>query len=123
MSLSRSTRHLLVVCLVLAGVLYRGLIPAGFMPASGEAARRGELLMLCPHGAMAMHGHGGKHADGAPLEQCPFGAAAAPSLPGAAIAFHLPPALAYARPAPGPVADTAATPRLQPPARAPPALS
>jgi len=116
-------RHQLVVCLILAGVLFRGLIPAGFMPATGEAAKRGQLLMLCTHGELAAHGHGGGHSDGSTLEQCPFGAAAAPSLPGSAVAFHLPPALLYARPALASTAATGATPRLQPPARAPPLSS
>jgi hypothetical protein len=120
---SRSTRHLLVVCLVLAAVLYRGLIPAGFMPASGEAARHGALLMVCTHGELVLHEHGGKAPAGPALEQCPFGAAAAPSLPGGALAFHLPPALAYAAPAPPTPADRGAPPHLQPPARGPPPLS
>lgn len=124
MSSVRSTRQLLVVCLVLAGVLFRGLIPAGFMPATGEAARHGALLMLCQHGELVAHGHGeGKHPGGASLEQCPFGAAAAPSLPGAAPGFHLPPALAYAPPAPLTPSERGEPPHLQPPARAPPQLS
>ncbi len=124
MSSTRSLRHQLTICLILAAVLLRGLIPAGFMPASGEAARHGALLMLCFHGQLAAQPHGGgKHADGAPLEQCPFGAAAAPSLPGSAVAFHLPPALAYARPAFVLAAVRGDSPRLQPPARAPPPLS
>ncbi len=124
MSSARSTRQLLVVCLILAGVLFRGLIPAGFMPATGEAAKHGALLMVCPHGEMAMHDHGGgKHADGPSLEQCPFGAAGAPSLPSTPVAFHLPPHLAFARPLRGAVPDRGAAPHLQPPARAPPLFS
>lgn len=123
MPLTRSQRHLLVVCLVLAGVLFRGLIPAGFMPATGEAARRGELVMLCPHGTMDMGGHGGKHGDGPALEQCPFGAAAAPSLPGGALALHLPPAPAHVGPARDDTSRRIDSPRLLPPARAPPLVS
>jgi hypothetical protein len=120
---SRSTRHLLVTCLVLAGVLLRGLIPAGFMPATGEAARHGALLMVCAHGQMAMHDHGGKAPAGPSLEQCPFGAAAAPSLPGGAPAFHLPPALAYAAPLALIPSGGGEPPHLQPPPRGPPLLS
>jgi hypothetical protein len=119
---TRATRQLLVTCLVLAGVLYRGLIPAGFMPATGEAARHGAILMVCPHGQMAMHDHGGKAPAGPSLEQCPFGAAAAPSLPGGTIALHLPPALVYAAPAQLTPSD-GGEPHLQPPARGPPQLS
>jgi hypothetical protein len=124
MSPTRSLRHQLTVCLILAAVLFRGLIPAGFMPASGEAAKHGALLMLCFHGQLATQPHGGgKHADGAALEQCPFGAAAAPSLPGTAAAFHLTPDLAYARPAFVSAAVHGDSSRLQPPARAPPLFS
>ncbi|MBV8062573.1 MAG: hypothetical protein JOY51_03210 [Nevskia sp.] len=124
MSSTRSLRHQLIVCLILAGVLFRGMIPAGFMPATGEAARKGALLVLCLHGQLLAHGpDGGRQPGGLVLEQCPFGAAATPALPHTPVAFHLPPDLAYARPAAAITADHAESPRLRPPARAPPLFS
>jgi hypothetical protein len=68
-------------------------------------------------------GHGGSAPAGASIEQCPFGAAAGPALPSVKLAFSFPPVLAHSRPDRTAVLNRAATPRLQPPARAPPLLS
>lgn len=74
--------------LLLALLLFRAYIPAGFMPASGAPF----LLQLCPSVAAGMPAHhqhhpGGSHAD---FETCPFGSA-----PGAGpISHHLDFALA-----------------------------
>ena len=120
---ARKKRHWLVICLVLAGVLFRGLIPAGFMPASGEAARHGALLVICTHGELGLHGHGGNGSGGASIEQCPFGAAAGPAVPSVKLAFSFPPDLARFRPDWNAVLSHGTSPYLQPPARGPPTLS
>jgi len=112
-----------MVCLVLAGVLYRGLIPAGFMPASGEAARHGALLVLCTHGQLGTQGQGTGGPGGVSLEQCPFGAAAGPALPSVDTAFVFPPAPDHIRAERSALFNRGASPRLLPPARAPPILS
>ena len=67
--------------LLLALLLFRAYVPAGFMPASGVPF----ALELCPT-AMAgvpahLHHHAGSHAD---FESCPFGSA-----PGAGPISHL----------------------------------
>lgn len=77
--------------LALAGMLYRSLVPAGFMPAAGEAVRAGMWLTLCPHGQLhdsraapaAPHQPAGDHG----IQLCPFGTAAATALPGAVADF------------------------------------
>jgi len=120
---TRKQRHLLVVCLVLAGVLYRGLIPPGFMPASGEAARHGALLVVCTHGQLGTHGQGAGSPGGASLEQCPFAAAAGPALPSINTAFFFPPAPDHVRADWSAISNRGGSPRLLPPARAPPVLS
>ena len=116
-------RHLPVIWLVLAGVLYRGLIPAGFMPATGEAARDGAMLMVCPHGMMGMHEHGGNGSGGASIEQCPFGAAAGPAVPGVKLVFSFAQEAAHFRPDWSAGLNRGSTPHLQPPVRGPPVLS
>jgi hypothetical protein len=60
---------------LLALLLFRAYIPAGFMPASGVPF----ALQLCPAGmaqmpAAHLHHHAGTHAD---FETCPFGSAPA----------------------------------------------
>ena len=59
---------------LLALLLFRAYVPAGFMPASGVPF----ALELCPATTMAMpghlHHHPGTHAD---FESCPFGSAPA----------------------------------------------
>ena len=58
--------------LLLAVLLFRAYVPAGFMPASGA----GFALELCPVGMTGMpthlHHSSGTHAD---FETCPFGSA------------------------------------------------
>ena len=62
--------------LLLALLLFRAYVPAGFMPASGVPF----ALELCPAATMPMpmpghlHHHPGTHAD---FESCPFGSAPA----------------------------------------------
>jgi hypothetical protein len=112
-----------VICLVLAAILYRGLIPPGFMPAGGEAMRHGTMLVLCPHGEMGMHEHGGKGSATAPLEQCPFGAAAGPAIVSAKLSLPFSPEMAPFRPEPDMAVDHRSQRHLQPPARAPPVYS
>src|SRR5260221_4311552 len=68
--------------LLLALLVFRAYIPAGFMPASGVPF----ALQLCPAATVGMpahlHHHAGTHAD---FESCPFGSA-----PGAGpISHHL----------------------------------
>ena len=123
MSSLRKHRHFLVVCLVLAAVLYRGLIPAGFMPATAEMASHGTLLVICPHGEMGMHGHAGSGSGGASLEQCPFGAAAGPALPSVKLALSFDSDAFQFRPDWRTTAARGDSPHLLPPARAPPAFS
>ncbi|MDR3418029.1 MAG: hypothetical protein P4L83_17790 [Nevskia sp.] len=115
--------RVIAVWLALAGVLYRGLIPAGFMPASGEAARHGTLLALCSHGALHVHGGDGAHAGYWSLDQCPFGAAAGPGLPAARMAWDgAPPPRATPCPHYAHLRIETAALRL-PPARGPPIRS
>ena len=124
MSFPRKRRHLLVVCLVLAAVLYRGLIPAGFMPAMGDAAHPGAQLVICPHGEMGMmHSHAGDGANGDSVEQCPFGAAAGPALPSVQLVFLFDPGPLQARTDLRAVPNQGASPYLQPPVRGPPVFS
>src|SRR3954452_9685675 len=103
--------------LILAALLLRFMVPAGFM--IGTAASGAPGLVLCPgveapiH-VMAMRGHNHAPAhDPARLREapCPFAALAAPALPPAPPAF-LPP--------PGALAEAAALPPLI--AAAPPSL-
>jgi hypothetical protein len=60
--------------LLLALLLFRAYVPAGFMPASGVPF----ALQLCPAATTGMpshlHHHPGTHAD---FESCPFGSAPA----------------------------------------------
>jgi hypothetical protein len=119
----RKRQHLLVVGLLLAGMLFRGLIPAGLMPASGAAAEHGAVLVVCHHGELAVHGHGGSGSAGTSVEQCPFGAAAGAAVPGVKAVFSFGPALAVAGVDWNAVAPRGSAPRLQPPARAPPTFS
>src|SRR5258708_9199142 len=65
--------------LLLALLLFRAYVPAGFMPASGVPF----ALELCPAATAGMpahlHHHAGSHATGshADFESCPFGSAPA----------------------------------------------
>jgi hypothetical protein len=87
---------------LLALLLFRAYVPAGFMPASGIPF----ALELCPVGMAAphhhpgspehtgSHDHGGSHAD---FEACPFGSAPAAGPISHHIAFQAP-APALSRP-------------------------
>ena len=92
---------------LLALLLFRAYVPAGFMPASGVPF----ALELCPAttlGALAhVHHHPGTHAD---FESCPFGSA-----PAAGPISHL---LVFASAAPAPVARMALLDSLPPTLRA-----
>ena len=110
--------------LALAGLLYRALIPAGFMPASHAQAQTGAVMVMCPGGMMMPAGdmEQGKPQAHA-YAQCAFAEAAGPVLP---------PALPVLPPAPLPSAllparHTLDSPlrltRIRPPARAPPLYS
>ena len=111
---------------MLAAVLYRGLIPAGLMPASGAAAAHGAVLMICPHGDMVMpasHDHGGKGPGSGSIEQCPFGAAAGPAAPSLRFAPNFGTGSASNLPDRNIAVAPGSSPRLQPPARGPPIVS
>jgi hypothetical protein len=81
---------------LLALLLFRAYIPAGFMPAGGIPF----ALELCPVGLAGMpaaahhHDHGGSHAN---FEACPFGSAPAAGPISHYIAFQAP-APALSRP-------------------------
>ena len=72
-SLKRS-RHELIATLVLVGLVFRGLIPAGFMPSSEHPLR----LEICHDGfpvqLLAHHRHSGSQLH---VEHCLFGAGSA----------------------------------------------
>ena len=92
---------------LLALLLFRAYVPAGFMPASGVPF----ALELCPATMMAMpghlHHHPGTHAD---FESCPFGSA-----PAAGPISHL---IVFAAAVPAPVARMADLESLPPTLRA-----
>jgi hypothetical protein len=93
--------------LLLALLLFRAYVPAGFMPASGTPF----ALELCPTAMAGMpahaHHHGGTHAD---FESCPFGSA-----PGAGPISH---PIDFASAGPAPVPRMAAVDTLPVPHRA-----
>ena len=71
--LNRKHRRALITSTLLVTLLWRALIPSGFMPAADGSAS----LVVCPDGMPDMvmgqaagHPHGGNH-----TEHCPFGAA------------------------------------------------
>lgn len=120
--------------MVAAATLLRVMVPAGFMPAVGDA---GLTLVVCPgtveaapmrHDAAMMAGMAhGDRPDGAPAAPrgCAFADLAVPLIGGAdavllaaAVAFVL--ALGLARRS---VVPVRAAPRLRPPSQAPPALA
>ena len=119
---SRSTLRSFALLLALTGVLFRGLIPAGFMPSTLQAADRPALLVLCSHGQLDIQGtdDGDGGTGHSSFDQCPFGAATGPALPGSVTEF------AFASvPGDAPAPSLTAPPysgsiRLQPPARGPP---
>lgn len=104
--------------LALAAVLYRALIPAGFMPATAEQARQGAVLVLCSGGLLKQSqepGHPAAHA----YEQCAFAAAAAPALPPSVAAAASFPA-AFTVPAAAQPAAQSLPQLALPPVRGPP---
>src|SRR3954465_6353268 len=114
--------------LILAALLLRFMVPAGFMV--GTAASGAPALVICPgfeaslHVAAMHHHRPAPHHDPANHREapCPFGALAAPALPPAPHAF-LPPPAALAEAAALPPRIAAAAPSLAappPPATGPP---
>lgn len=87
----RSLRHSAVL-LALAATLLRVLVPAGWMPSASDGA----FVMLCTANGLVQVLDPGSAADGgdapgshAPAADgaCPFGASAAPGLPGDTVQF------------------------------------
>jgi hypothetical protein len=74
---SKSSRPSVLAIVLLATLVFRAYIPAGFMPASGTPF----LVELCPafEGAVpAEHAHHHHHSQGhADFQNCPFGSAPA----------------------------------------------
>jgi hypothetical protein len=123
MKSSRSTLRSLALLLALTGMLFRGLIPVGFMPSMLPATNHGAVLVFCNHGQLDVQSQGEGGSDHSSTEQCPFGAAIGPALLGAIglFAFERPrvdtrPVLRIALRFPG-------FSHLQPPPRGPPVLS
>ena len=84
--------HRCTLLLALLGVLYRGLIPAGFMPAVPAEAQRGAWLALCSGGTLkSLAAPGQPQAPAAhAYAECAFALAAVPALPAAAVRPTLP---------------------------------
>jgi hypothetical protein len=126
MSSSRSTLRTFALLLALTGVLFRGLIPAGFMPALGADASGGAVLVLCSGGALKSaaaatdpHGHPAAQA----MDDCPFAAASSPALP-PALASLLPVLQADVEPIrQGEAARPSSHRHPLPPARGPPRIA
>ena len=112
----------LAAWLALAAVLYRGLIPVGFMPVRAADAAGGVALAICTGGHLgntAQHPAGGA----AQPAECPFAfAAMASPLPALPVVpfFGVPAAAGVAQPAPSPAVRLA---DVRPPARGPPTVS
>lgn len=123
----RSNWRSLALLLALTGVLFRGLIPAGFMPAVGTAQPNGAILALCSGGLLKAAPATGGDPAGAPAaaasDECPFATAASPALP--PDLPQLPPLPVAAS---APLGDLSLPPAvaardLPPPARGPPSFS
>ncbi|NGY05387.1 DUF2946 family protein [Solimonas terrae] len=134
MSSVRRHRHTILLWLALLGVLYRALIPPGFMPVMTHTARGTVLGLAMCYGQgpvtigqnPARSGDAGHTGHGADRQepQCPFAAAATPALPYVA-SLSPAPAAAPARQQ-EPVVESAANDTanyLRPPSRAPPEQS
>lgn len=113
----RASRWLLVVAL-----LYRALIPTGYMPAfpSTDAPavagmHRGGWIMLCPGGLWESYGRHGLFE-----QQCFFGMAAAPTLPGSAVALVSATSATMESPPIRLSSGLLSAPSLRPPVRGPP---
>jgi hypothetical protein len=84
MKSSRSTLRSFALLLALTGVLFRGMIPAGFMPAVGTDAQAGAILALCSGGmlkSVAVSADPDGHPAAQAMDECPFAAASSPALP------------------------------------------
>lgn len=118
---SRSTLRSLALLLALTGVLFRGLIPAGFMPAMSADA--GSLLVLCSGGTLRT----AVDPDGAPaaqaMDECPFAAAASPGLPPAPLMLAVRREFGVSGPVAAGTPHLSAASRTRPPARAPPSFA
>jgi hypothetical protein len=66
---------------LVAALLLRALVPAGFMPAAGSLA-----LVFCEPGAFAPHAHHAHHGGHGVAAECPFAQSAGPALPTLALA-------------------------------------
>jgi hypothetical protein len=101
----RIRRRTATVTALLAALLLRALIPAGFMPAVGAGSL---ALVFCAPGMAAGAGahahqhHHGQHGTGgtghSAAAQCPFAQSAAPALPTVAALHYAPPRLASLAP-------------------------
>jgi hypothetical protein len=122
----RSRRDRLKHCallLALLSVCYRGLIPAGFMPATLSGGGDGSWLVLCSGGGLKSPApHAPDLPAGHAYDECAFALAATPAPPAPRFAATL----KLRRFVPGPEADApsfvAAALSLPPPARAPPII-
>jgi hypothetical protein len=121
--LQRQRSRQFALWLVLAAVLLRALIPAGFM-LERSAAGGGVSLAICYASPLArLRADHGVPAGVQLHADCAFAAAAAPALPGAAPAAVFGPVAYALRPQRSLLSNLGAAPRLQPPARGPPLLS
>lgn len=118
--MSRRLHRPLVFWLIAAALLWRGLVPAGFMPVVGGADGSGLHFALCSGGTLVpADGDNGTSV----THVCPFAAAEIPALPG--LSLHLPLSLPRME---SPASVAAITPPSlnrprRPPVRGPPSLA
>ena len=109
----------LLLWLLLAAIICRDLIPAGFMPTFG--GKTGIGLAFCSGGSLVIHADPAAGSGTLVMDECPYAAADVPTLPAVATAFAL------EKPDSSTVRTAAETDplfrpaRSQPPARGPPA--
>lgn len=115
-----SRPRIAALALIFGALLFRAVLPTGFMLAPGTTG--GVQIVLCD-GVAPAHHHGdhGQHPPGA--QPCPFALALHPAAPPAPLLLALP----SPQPAPEAVAPLNAAPRLAfaaltPPATGPPAI-
>jgi hypothetical protein len=120
---SRSTLRSLALLLALTGVLFRGLIPVGFMPSMLPAADHGVVLVFCNHGQLDVQSQGETGSDHSSTEQCPFGAATGPALLGAIGLYSFERPRVDIRPVQRIALRSPDFAHLQPPPRGPPVVS
>lgn len=126
MSLLRQRpHHAILVWTVLAGLLYRGLIPVGFMPVR-DAGAAGVHLAICTAGTLLKRADRSEPAQksDAHQSQCPFALAAMASVPPAVPMLWIAEHLVGEDLSPSAI-DAAVDKRrsTHPPARAPPLIS